>query len=131
MVHHENIKACNQGGCQHCWDVSIEHDERVDKCICIPGEENASLEAGITLSRFQPHICLLLLGRRQCQNGTLYVTHNPCRQCSKIIPTNKYSIHSTKSPINSITSIKSTGIRKKPNSFSQNFQLNFTHKISK
>lgn len=28
---------------------------------------------------------LLLLGRRQCRNGTLYVTHNPCRQCSKKI----------------------------------------------
>lgn len=27
----------------------------------------------------------MILGRRQCRNATLYVTHNPCRQCSKKI----------------------------------------------
>jgi dCMP deaminase len=26
-----------------------------------------------------------IIGRRQCRDATLYVTHNPCRQCSKKI----------------------------------------------
>ncbi|UJR20683.1 hypothetical protein I4U23_023804 [Adineta vaga] len=65
----ENIKGCDQGGCERCWDMSIDSGERLDECICIHGEESALLEAG----------------RRQCRDATLYVTHNPCRQCSKKI----------------------------------------------
>jgi dCMP deaminase len=82
----DNIKACNEGGCKRCWDMSIEHGERLDECICIHGEESALLEAG-TNQRF----CFLdkqlffITGRRQCRDATLYVTHNPCRQCSKKI----------------------------------------------
>ena len=34
---------------------------------------------------FQSRILLRFVGRHQCRNGTLYVTHNPCRQCSKKI----------------------------------------------
>ncbi|CAF3572204.1 unnamed protein product [Rotaria sordida] len=67
-----NIKACDQGGCKRCWNMSIEHGERLDECICIHAEESALFEAG----------------RRLCQNATLYVTHNPCRQCSKKITQN-------------------------------------------
>ena len=43
----ENIKACNEGGCERCWDMSAQHGERLDECICIHGEESALLEAGI------------------------------------------------------------------------------------
>ncbi|CAF0973770.1 unnamed protein product [Adineta ricciae] len=65
----DNIKKCDQGGCERCWDMSIDSGERLDECICIHGEESALLEAG----------------RRQCCGATLYVTHSPCRQCSKKI----------------------------------------------
>ncbi|CAF0877205.1 unnamed protein product [Rotaria sp. Silwood1] len=65
----DNIKACDQGGCKRCWNMSIEHGERLDECICIHAEESALFEAG----------------RRLCRDTTLYVTHNPCRQCSKKI----------------------------------------------
>ncbi|CAF4353853.1 unnamed protein product, partial [Rotaria sp. Silwood2] len=58
----DNIKACNQGGCTRCCDMSIE-------CICIHAEESSLFEAGRCL----------------CRNATLYVKHNPCRQCSKKI----------------------------------------------
>ncbi|CAF4474165.1 unnamed protein product, partial [Rotaria sp. Silwood2] len=58
----DNIKACNQGGCTRCCDMSIER-------ICIHAEESSLFEAGHCL----------------CRNATLYVTHNPCRQCSKKI----------------------------------------------
>ena len=44
----DNIKKCDQGGCERCWDMSIDSGERLDECICIHGEESALLEAGNT-----------------------------------------------------------------------------------
>ena len=43
----DNIKPCNEGGCDRCWDMSIEHGKRLDECICIHAEESALLEAGM------------------------------------------------------------------------------------
>jgi deoxycytidylate deaminase len=43
MIHR---KACTEGGCKRCWDMSVEHGERLDECICIHREESALLEAG-------------------------------------------------------------------------------------
>ena len=54
-------------------------------CICIYAEESALLEAGINFIIFNDTIMFFIIGRRQCRNATLYVTHNPCRQCSKKI----------------------------------------------
>jgi len=70
----KGIRNCSKGGCARCKAKllgKIPSGEQLDKCICAHAEENAIAQAasnGIATD-----------------NTTLYCTHLPCVQCTKLL----------------------------------------------
>eukprot|EP00388_Colpodella_angusta_P013533 GDKJ01033957.1.p1 GENE.GDKJ01033957.1~~GDKJ01033957.1.p1 ORF type:complete len:317 (+),score=32.05 GDKJ01033957.1:44-994(+) len=65
-----SLENCSEGGCPRCNDPSAHSQGHgLDSCLCVHAEANALLEAGIQRST----------------GSTLYLTHQPCLGCAKLI----------------------------------------------
>ena len=65
----EGFPDCFDGGCPRCKDHRIHRGEQLDRCICVHAEQNAIIAAG----RYGIPI----------EGADLYVTHEPCLECTK------------------------------------------------
>ena len=68
------IKNCFDGGCKRCqlrMEGKIESGTSLDRCLCNHAEANAILKVARSTNN--------------CKDATLYLTHSPCKDCSKLV----------------------------------------------